>query len=255
MELNAGGAGARAAEAEMETEAAERLKREVEALGYFLAVDFRAPLAHMAHMSRALLEKHSGGLDAEGRRLLAALHNNAGRLNDFLVRLLELSLSGHAHIETRPVDMTALALETWGDVKSLFPGHEPQLVLSGLPLAQADPILIRQAVSHLLSNAFKFTTNARKPQVIISGRPQGPESVYTVQDNGVGFDPAKTSRLFSPFQRLHAGADFQGLGLGLSLARRIIERNGGRIWAEGVPGKGACFHFALRGVKAPAPAQ
>jgi light-regulated signal transduction histidine kinase (bacteriophytochrome) len=149
----------------------------------------------------------------------------------------------------RQVDLERLVRTV---VEELRPQHAHpglRIQIGTLPSAWADPSLLQQVVVNLLSNAFKFIQNRESALVEIGCLPQPDETAYFVRDNGVGFDMAHASKLFAPFQRLHRSEDYEGTGVGLSIVQRIVERHGGRIWAESAPDKGATFFFTLEAPK------
>jgi len=141
--------------------------------------------------------------------------------------------------------MAALAAGVFQELVAISPAPAPQLDLRPLPHARGDPRLIRQVLVHLLSNAIKFTQVRENAVIEIGGRGDSEHNVYYVKDNGVGFDPKYAHKLFGVFERLHHGDEFEGTGVGLALAQRIIHRHGGRIWAEAEVGKGATFYISL----------
>jgi light-regulated signal transduction histidine kinase (bacteriophytochrome) len=140
------------------------------------------------------------------------------------------------------VDFAAMLAEVVADSA---PGERVRLDIGPLPVVSCDPSTMRQVWANLVSNALKYSARRDDPRVIIRARPAGDEFVFDVQDNGAGFDPAYAERLFGVFQRLHSSREFEGNGVGLAIVRRIVERHGGRVWAEGSPGAGATFHFSL----------
>ena len=125
------------------------------------------------------------------------------------------------------------------------PARQADIRIGELPDAQADPSLLRQVWVNLVANALKFTRRRESALIEIGGAERASDKLYSIRDNGAGFDPSRAERLFGIFQRLHAAKDFEGTGVGLSIARRIVERHGGSIWAEGEPDRGAAFHFTL----------
>jgi light-regulated signal transduction histidine kinase (bacteriophytochrome) len=154
--------------------------------------------------------------------------------------LLDFSRLGRQAIEKRRVDMAALAREA---ARAL--GIEPEI--GDLPAAQADPALLRQVWLNLLGNAAKYSGKRADARVEVGGREDGAESVYWVRDNGVGFDMRYAAKLFGVFQRLHGADEFPGTGVGLAIVQRVVSRHGGKAWAEGRVGEGACFYFTLPG--------
>ena len=143
------------------------------------------------------------------------------------------------------VDMTALAREVFGELQATVPERKIRFVLDTLPPAVCDRVMLRQVWSNLLGNAIKYTAPKEQAVIEVFGAVQGNEQVYGVKDNGAGFDMQYASKLFGVFQRLHSAEQFEGTGIGLAIVRRIIERHGGRVSAEGKVDQGATFQFAL----------
>jgi light-regulated signal transduction histidine kinase (bacteriophytochrome) len=141
--------------------------------------------------------------------------------------------------------MRSLVQEVVGELHAAEPARHLEIRIGELPAAQADQSLLRQVWVNLVANALKFTRRREHALIDIGGAEQDGHKLYSIRDNGAGFDPKRAERLFGIFQRLHAAQDFEGTGVGLSIARRIIERHGGSIWAEGEPDRGAAFHFTL----------
>ena len=160
--------------------------------------------------------------------------------------LLVLSRTGRQQPERRPLDMERLAREVARELAA-EKDPEPVVEVSALPQAEGDAGLLRQVWTNLIGNGLKYSGKRERPMVKIGGRVEGGESVFWVRDNGVGFDMRYAERLFVAFQRLHRAYDFLGTGVGLAIVQRVIARHGGRVWAEGRPGEGACFYFSLPG--------
>ncbi|TSE26975.1 sensor histidine kinase [Tepidimonas aquatica] len=228
---------------------------DLEAFASSVSHDLRAPLRHITSYVQLLREDLGEPLApdvAEDLRTIDEAAVHMGRLIDGLLAFARL---GRAALRVQPVDMLDLLRASLNRVQ-----HDPALrrptdacqvhLPAQLPAVQGDPLLLAQVWDNLLANAFKYT-RPRTPAIIEVGghvaHPEGaaPEAVFWVRDNGVGFDPARAKRLFGMFQRLHRAQDFEGTGIGLALARRIVERHGGRIWADAQPGHGATFYFAL----------
>lgn len=160
--------------------------------------------------------------------------------------LLRLAKIRTAELAVTAVDLTALARDIARHLAAANPRHPVHFVAQDLPLVKGDEPLLRIALENLLSNAWKYTQRTAGATVVFGGRAEPDGSFgYFVRDNGAGFAAEDAGRLFVPFQRLHAAADFPGTGVGLTIVARIIEKHGGRVWAAGVPGAGATFHFTL----------
>jgi light-regulated signal transduction histidine kinase (bacteriophytochrome) len=156
--------------------------------------------------------------------------------------LLDFSRLGRQALARRPVDMTALAREI---AATLTHGTSRSVEIAPLPRAEADPALLRQVWANLIGNALKYSGKQVAPRVEIGAREEPEGNVYWVRDNGVGFDMRYVDKLFGVFQRLHGADEFPGTGVGLAIVQRVVARHGGRVWAEGRLGEGACFHFSL----------
>ena len=209
--------------------------------------DLRSPLWRVRGFAEFLRDDHAEALGEAGRSTLEHLLDATDDLGRVIDGLVDLALVSEAPLHARLVDMTGLAR----DVAALLSASEPARVVDwrvreGL-VALGDPALLRILLEKLMSNAFKFADPQRGAVVEVSASPEESEdmTVFFVRDNGVGFDPARAPRLFSPFQRLHPSATYPGVGIGLAIVDRIMRRHRGRVWAEGAPGTGATFHFAL----------
>jgi PAS domain S-box-containing protein len=219
--------------------------QELERFSYSVSHDLRAPLRAINGFAQALVEGHAAQLDEEGKRLLTVIRDSAKLGGQLIDALLNFSRVGRQALASAPVDLTALVE---GVVSELRQTHGPvavEVVLTPLPPTSGDGALLRNVLVNLIGNAFKFSANRAHPKVEIGAQPDAPEVTYYVKDNGVGFDMQYAGKLFGVFQRLHRPDEFEGTGVGLALAQRIIERHGGRIWAEGKPNEGATFFFTL----------
>ena len=221
----------------------EATNREMEAFSYSVSHDLRAPLRAMDGFSRILLEDHERQLDTEGKRLLGIIRANSVRMGNLIDDLLSFSRIGRQEMARTAVDMKALAEEALRDLVAADDGAS--ITVGELPRADADPSLMRQVWANLISNALKFTGPKAERAIEIAGRTEPNRVVYSVTDNGVGFDMTYANKLFGVFQRLHSAAEFEGTGVGLALVQRIVHRHGGEVWAEGRVGEGATFSFSL----------
>ena len=217
------------------------LNRELESFSYSVSHDLRAPLRAIDGFGRILEEDYGPRLDDEGRRLLGVMRSSSKHMGQLIDDLLDFSRLGRLALDRREVDMTALAREV---AQELAQGAA-RVEVAALPPGQADRALLRQVWSNLLGNALKYSGKRADPRVEVGGRADAAESVYWVRDNGVGFDMRYAAKLFGVFQRLHAADEFPGTGVGLAIVQRVVSRHGGRVWAEGAVGEGACFFFSL----------
>jgi PAS domain S-box-containing protein len=223
----------------------EAANKELEAFSYSVSHDLRAPLRAVDGFSRMLLEDYGPRLDSEGLRLIGVVRSEAQRMARLVDELLAFSRLGRSMLSHTPISMVELAQAAFDETSAAAPERRFQLRLGELPPAKGDAGMMRQVFINLFSNAVKFTRMREVAVIEASAVCMGHEIIYTVRDNGVGFDMRYVGKLFGVFQRLHRQDEFEGTGVGLALVQRIIQRHGGRIWAEGEPGAGAAFHFTL----------
>jgi PAS domain S-box-containing protein len=223
----------------------EITNQELEAFTYSISHDLQAPVRAIQGFSHALAEKHTADLPPESLRYVEFLKASAHKMQELIDALLALSRMGRSRVHTSTVDAAHLVREVLDDLRSEFEHRTIDLRLDPLPPFAVDPTLMKQVYLNLLSNALKFTSRHERAEIHVGCTGTGPERVYFVRDNGVGFDPAHADRLFGVFQRLHRDEEFKGTGVGLAIAQRIIRRHNGWIWAESQPGNGATFYFHL----------
>jgi two-component system sensor kinase len=192
-----------------------------------------------------LLEDYMDKLDEEGKRLLNVILKNTKKMGELIDDLLILSRVGRKEIETIEIDMGRLAGEVFAEVKAFIPEREIQVDIKPLPPVRGDSGLIHQVFFNLISNAVKFTRPGDKAIIEVGGCEDKKENVYYVKDNGIGFDMKYADKLFGAFQRLHSEKEFEGTGIGLAIVQRVINRHGGKVWAEGKLNEGATFYFTL----------
>ena len=221
--------------------------QELERFSYSVSHDLRAPLRAINGYAQALFEDHAAQLDAEGKRLLTVIRDSAKLGGQLIDALLDFSRVGRQALKRVPVDLTAVAENVVSELHQTQGSVAVEVVLTPLPPASGDAALLRNVLINLIGNAFKFSAKRAHPKVEIGAQNDGTEVVYYVKDNGVGFDMQYAEKLFGVFQRLHRPDEFEGTGVGLALAQRIIQRHGGRIWAEGKVNEGATFRFTLTG--------
>ncbi len=221
----------------------EATNSELDAFSYSVSHDLRAPLRAIDGFARVLMEDHGQALGEEGRRVTQVITRNAVKMGKLIDELLAFSRLGRKSVEPRPVDMTLLARAAGDDARE--PGRDIELSVPELPRAVGDATLLAQVWANLLSNAVKYTRTKRPAVIEVSGELRGSETVYSVKDNGVGFDPRYQAKLFGVFQRLHSDTEYEGTGVGLALVDRIVRKHGGWVRAESTPGQGATFSFGL----------
>jgi light-regulated signal transduction histidine kinase (bacteriophytochrome) len=221
----------------------EAINLELKAFNYSVSHDLRAPLLVIGGFSRKLQENYSAQLDAKGRQFLDTICRNARNMQQLIDDLLTFSQLDNRKIKVLEVNMGELAKAVFDELGNLDPGRT--LVLKPLPQVRADKAMIRQVFVNLLSNAFKFTKSKGHGVIEIGGVPKEDKTVYYVKDNGIGFDMQDANKLFNVFQRLHNPDEFEGTGVGLAIVKRIVNRHGGWVWAEGRVNEGATFYFSL----------
>ncbi|HYV40603.1 MAG TPA: PAS domain S-box protein [Thermoanaerobaculia bacterium] len=222
------------------------LNQELESFSYSVSHDLRAPLRHIDGFTR-LLGRHAGtGLDEKGRHYLATIEHSVRQMGNLIDELLAFSRLGREEIRSASVDLQAIAQEAIREVESDTNGRNVQWTVGALPPVTGDASLLRQVFVNLLSNALKYTRPRAVSSIEVGSVPtDSDEVVCFVRDNGVGFDMKYSDKLFGVFQRLHGTGEFEGTGIGLANVRRVIQRHGGRTWAEGTVDGGATFYFSL----------
>lgn len=229
--------------------------RELESFSYSISHDLRAPLRNISGFADLLRNRLAGHPDSESQRFLGIIATESVRLGQLIDALLVFSRLGRSELRLRPLDLAELVELARRDFSSELVHRDVEFRVGPLPPVLGDPTLLRQVLANLVSNALKFTRD-RRPAIIEIGTvpaSKPTEHVFFVRDNGVGFDPKYSDKLFGVFQRLHHSREFEGTGIGLANVRRIIVRHGGRVWAEGRPGEGATFYFTLPDSTPPAP--
>jgi signal transduction histidine kinase len=225
----------------------ERTSEELDAFVQSASHGLHSSLRAIDSFCRLFEKMRGASLDEGVRRLLTRITAQVNRMDTIIEGLLGLSKSGRSHMSRRRVDLTGIAQRLGDQCRARATGRAVTLqVLDGLE-AWADEGLVAMALEQLMSNAWKFTRPKPDAHVEVGARDVAGRTVFHIRDNGVGFDAAQAEKLFSPFVRLHPGADFEGHGIGLATVKRIVERHGGEIWAESRPGEGATFFFTLSG--------
>lgn len=223
----------------------EEANAELEAFSFSVSHDLRAPLRAIDGFARVLDEESGPRLDDEGRRLLGRVRANVERMGRLIDDLLEFSRLGRQALRESDVDMDELVRRAAVEAAGAEPERRVRLTIGDLPPARGDAAMLAVVWTNLLSNAYKYTRTRSEARVEVGGE-KGPEGLrYWVRDDGVGFDPAYADKLFGVFSRLHRADEFEGTGVGLALVKRIVERHGGRVEADGAPGRGAEFRFLL----------
>jgi signal transduction histidine kinase len=223
----------------------EAANRELEAFSYSVSHDLRAPLRAVDGFTGILLEKYGPGLDAEGKRICGVISESARDMGKLIDDLLAFSRIGRAAMQLSPVDMATMARSIFFEETTPETRERIDFHVGPLPTAVGDPTLLRQVWMNLLSNAVKFSSKKDRAVIKVNAGQQGGNTVYSIQDNGAGFDMQYVDKLFGVFQRLHSTKEFEGTGVGLAIVQRIIVRHGGRVWAEGEVAKGTTIYFTI----------
>jgi PAS domain S-box-containing protein len=230
--------------AELEKRVAERTA-ELEAFSYSVSHDLRAPVRAISGFARMVQADFAERLTPEGRQKLSRIHENALKLGQLIDGLLSFSRLGRQPLTKRKVCPGTMVNDVLEELRGEQADRNVTISVGPLPDCEADPLLLQRVFTNLIANALKFTRQ-RNPAVIeIGARPQDGPCVYFVKDNGAGFEMEYAHKLFGVFQRLHRDDEFEGTGVGLAIVQRIVQRHGGRVWAEGRPENGATFYFTL----------
>jgi light-regulated signal transduction histidine kinase (bacteriophytochrome) len=224
----------------------ESTNRELEAFCYSVSHDLRAPLRAVRGFSEVLTEQYAGQLDERGKDFLQRVTGASLQMDNLVEDLLRLSRVSRGEIQNQEIHLSPIAEDILLGLKQSEPARNVEISIAPDLRANGDARLARLVLDNLLRNAWKFTGKRERARIEF-GRSEEPSAAFFVRDNGVGFDMAYSSRLFGVFQRLHSPAEFPGSGVGLAIVQRVINRHGGRVWAEGVVNAGATIYFTLPG--------
>jgi signal transduction histidine kinase len=216
---------------------------ELEAFSYNVSHDLRAPLRSIHGFSQIVLTQHGSALDPDAREHLQSVTANAVQMGHLVDDLLAFSRLGRQLLNKQQVPMTKIIEQALGEVRQRAEGRSVSVSVGHVPPVWGDAVLLRQVFKNLIDNAFKYTRLRADATVEIGSRNTDGEQIFFVRDNGCGFDMQYADKVFDVFQRLHRVEDFEGTGSGLAIVRRIVQRHGGRIWAEAAVDKGATFYF------------
>jgi signal transduction histidine kinase len=230
----------------MRTSELENANRELEAFCYSVSHDLRAPLRGIDGFTQALLEDLGDKMDAKSRAHLERVRAAATRMGTLIDDLLNLSRITRGEMRKEAVDVSQLAESVNQELQESQPGRRVDFIVAQGLRTQADSKLLRILLQNLLSNSWKFTSKRADARIEIGRTDENGSSSFYVADNGAGFDPAYSDRLFGAFQRLHGTSEFPGTGVGLATVQRIVHRHGGTIWAKGEVDRGATFYFTLQ---------
>ncbi|HJP63831.1 MAG TPA: ATP-binding protein [Mucilaginibacter sp.] len=223
----------------------QNANKELEAFSYSVSHDLRTPLRAVNGYSIMLKEDYEDKLDAEGVRIINNIINNAKTMGQLIDELLAFSRLGKKELALAKVDMKPLVQTVIEELLDNEAREKYNIDIGALPASKADKSMIKQVLMNLVGNAIKYSSKRTDPLIEIRGQEEENRMVYSVKDNGVGFDMAYAGKLFGVFQRLHSQEEFEGTGVGLALVKRIIDKHGGEIWAEAEENKGATFYFSL----------
>ena len=230
---------------EERTIALTAINRELEAFSYSVSHDLRGPLVSFDDVSEKLLEKYGKHLDAGATEYIAKMRDASQRMTSVFDGLQMLFRLTSGEIRREDLDISATAQQVADELRTENPRRKVEVQIMPGIMASGDQRLVRILLGNLMNNAWKFTSGTKSPKITVGREVVDGESRVFVRDNGAGFDMIEAHRLFGAFQRLHSQSDFPGAGIGLATARRIVNRHGGRIWAEGAVGEGATFYFVL----------
>jgi len=223
----------------------ESVNRELESYIYSISHDLRAPVRTMAVFAKIIAEDYRDKLDAEGRDSLDRILRGSAQATRLIDDLLSLAKISRQDLARSDIDLSEKASKIIEELRETNRERSVEVVVQPGLIASVDPRLIELVMTNLLGNAWKFTAKTERAGIEFGSMEKNGGPVYYVKDNGAGFDPAYTSMIFRPFHRLHSDNEFEGTGIGLTIVERVIHRHGGKIWAEGKPGKGASVYFTL----------
>jgi len=221
------------------------INRELEAFSYSVSHDLRAPLRGIDGFSQAVMEDYAQLLDEKGKRYLSRIRSATQRMGHLIDDLLNLSKISKSAVNRVPVNASEIAEELVAELREKSPARAITVEIEQGLQMYADPGLLKIVLQNLLENAWKFTSKTESPIVTIKKVARDGQDGMAVSDNGAGFDMQYAHKLFGAFQRLHAATEYEGTGIGLATAQRIIHMHGGKIWAEGSVGQGATFYFSV----------
>jgi PAS domain S-box-containing protein len=224
---------------------------DLESFSFTASHDLREPLIVIEWFSGNLLKKYGNELDDDGKETLTLIREKAKQMAQLINDLLSFSLISTKEVRKSRIDMEALTKEVFAGMKTAIGGRDVQLEVNDMPAAWGDPAMMRQVLINLLSNALKYTRTRAAARIEAGGSEKESEHIYYVKDNGIGFRNDDLDSLFGLFQRLQSSQEVEGTGVGLAIVKRVVEKHGGRVWAEGKVNEGATFFFSLPPAKSP----
>jgi signal transduction histidine kinase len=221
----------------------EVVNRDLESFAHTISHDLRGPLGSILGFAEALRDAYGGELNAEGKEYVNWIVESGRQMRSLIDGLLNLSRLSRAELRRAPVDLTAIARGIATSLEKSTPDRAVEFRIAENVVADGDEMLLRAVLENLISNAWKFTGKQSHATIEFGVQPDNGQHTYYVRDNGAGFDPTQAAKMFRPFQRLHSTKEFEGTGIGLATVQRILQRHGGKAWAEGEPGHGATVYF------------
>jgi len=221
------------------------MNRDLEAFSYTISHDLRTPLNHISMSAQLLQQHYADKLDEAGKSYVETIHSTTKAMAEMINDLLQFSRTGTINIHPQPINLSEMCRKVMQWIHQDDPGRKIDVKIDDNLTLTGDQSLLMVVVKNLLGNAWKYTSRTTDPFIHVSSFSRDDKTVFCVSDNGAGFDPLRAVNLFTPFVRLHSQEEFPGTGVGLATAKRIVERHGGKIWAEGEPGKGATFCFTI----------
>lgn len=226
------------------TEALKKANKELEHFAYVASHDLREPLRKMSSFSQLLAGRYKGKLDEKADKYIWYIVDGAKRMETLIEDLLNYSRLGRTDLALETTGAEDLVKQAISDLEEFLTENDTEITFDDLPIIQVNPVQFEQLIRNLIHNAVKFR-GADKPCVHISALKKDGFWVFSVKDNGIGIDPEQSERIFRIFQRIHTREEYSGTGIGLAVAKKIVERHGGRIWVESEPGKGSTFYFTI----------
>ncbi len=223
----------------------EAANKELESFSYSISHDLRAPLRAINGFTQVLVEDYADKLDEEGLSVMEEILANSKKMGELIDNLLEFSHIGKLHISLANVDMNELVNSVITEMNQQESGRNITVDLMPLESIKGDRNMIKQVFINLISNAYKYTGKVEAAKIEIGSYNEDNFSTFYVKDNGAGFDMRYYDKLFGVFQRLHSNNEFEGTGVGLAIIQRIVDKHGGKVWAEGKVNEGACFYISL----------
>jgi light-regulated signal transduction histidine kinase (bacteriophytochrome) len=223
----------------------ENVNREVEAFSYSVSHDLRGPLASIEGFTQALQDDYGDKFDEPGQEYMKWIREAVAQMANLIAGLLQMSRANRTEMNRTTVDLSRLAESIALSLQQRNPARKVDFRIEPNLVADGDERLLHAVLENLMSNAFKFTGKKDDARITVGSTTEGDRRAYFVKDNGAGFDSTQAARMFTAFQRLHSTSEFEGTGIGLATVKRIIERHGGAIWADGQVGEGATFYFTL----------